>query len=80
MFPVTSLAYNLVIRNGAKVFDDLSCSGSNMNDHALIANNNGDDNDNAANNRFNKQKQSRSACALHFGTFLYRPLQNNNAK
>ena len=31
------------------------------------------------NNRFDKQKQSPCTCVqLHFGTFLCRPLQNNN--
>ena len=32
------------------------------------------------NNRFNDQKQSLCTCVLHFGTFLCRPLQNNNVK
>ena len=32
------------------------------------------------NNRVNGQKQSLFTCVLNFGTFLCRPLQNNNEK
>ena len=38
-----------------------------------LSNDDGDGNDNAA-------KQSLCTCVLHFGTFLCRPLQNNNVK
>ena len=38
-------------------------------------------NDNATKlNRFNEQKQSLCTCVLNFGTFLCRPLQNDNVK
>ena len=39
-----------------------------------------DSDNNATKNRFNEEKQSLCTCVLHFGTFLCRPMQNNNVK
>ena len=43
-----------------------------------LSNDNSDGNDSAA--KHNDQKQSLCTCVLHFGTFLCRPLKDNNEK
>ena len=49
-------------------------------DSCTIGSLSNDDGHGNENNRFNEQKQSLCTCVLHFGTFLCRPLQNNNEK